>query len=355
MLPPAIIGVVGTAKNTGKTTTLSYLLQQAHQQNLYEVVDFRIGITGIGYDGEEIDTVTSLPKPRLSLPENTIVATSEHCLRNSTAHFETLRRTGIRTALGEVLILRIVQPGLVVIAGPNRKSTLATVIELMKNIGVDILLIDGSLNRLAPMAIAKKIIFTTGASRNIDTGILAEEMKAVERIFSLPQSNYALPPVQLVALIGKHETRSLPFFSLLDEHDARAVVAQLSKETNCIYIPGLMSVISLQKVTERLSNIGMEIIITDPLKLLIAAEPLALNSFLDALNKSSVRLSYIHKPQLAAVTINPFYPKPSGAGFTPAFVDKYNMMDRLQRSLSVPVFNVKDDDGKELLALCVSN
>ena len=72
-----IIGIAGTAKNTGKTTALGALIREATSRRL------RVAVTGIGYDGEERDTITGLPKPRLDLPPGTIATTSEACLQVS--------------------------------------------------------------------------------------------------------------------------------------------------------------------------------------------------------------------------------------------------------------------------------
>jgi cobyric acid synthase len=44
------VGIIGTAKNDGKTTTLSALLRSLKNR--------KIAVTGIGYDGEEIDNIT---------------------------------------------------------------------------------------------------------------------------------------------------------------------------------------------------------------------------------------------------------------------------------------------------------
>jgi len=54
-----IVGIAGTAKNTGKTTTTSAILDELYN------MEIPIGLTSIGYDGEEIDNITRLPKPRL--------------------------------------------------------------------------------------------------------------------------------------------------------------------------------------------------------------------------------------------------------------------------------------------------
>ena len=341
-----ILGVVGTAKNTGKTTTLSYLIQLAERRGL------RIGITGIGYDGEELDNITFLPKPRLHIPPNTIVTTSEHCLPISTARYDVLERTGIVTSLGEVLILRITKPGLVVVAGPNRKSTLATVVGKMKNVGVDILLIDGSLNRLAPMAVAEKIIFTTGAARNIDISVLAKEMKTIERAFSFRAHVRELPAFRSIALLGKERTLNLGIMSLLDGDDTSMVLEKLTDKTEHLYIPGLVSASALQSLIQRLPNNRPQLILSDPFTLLLSSEPPALSSLLDLIDKKQLHLFFASKPELAAITINPFYPKPTGTAFAAAFVDKNEMLSQMYTAIHTPVFNVKEEESEMLFSLC---
>ncbi len=341
-----VIGVVGTAKNTGKTTTLSYLIRHAERRGI------RIGITGIGYDGEELDNITFLPKPRLHIPHGTIVTTSEHCLPISTAKYEVLERTGIVTPLGEVLILRITQAGLVVVAGPNRKSSLATVVGKMKNVGVDVLLIDGSLNRLAPMAVAEKIIFTTGAARNTDINILAEEMMAIECAFSFRANYRELPQYCSIALLEKSKTSYLALISLLDKDDASTVLENISDKTECVYIPGLISASAMQSLIERLPKNHPEIILSDPFILLLAGEVLVVSSLIELCEKNKIRISFAFKPQLTAITLNPFYPKPTGTAFAAAFVDKNEMLNQMRKTIRVLLFNVKEEESEMLFSLC---
>ena len=61
-----VIGIAGTAKNTGKTTTLVASIKFfAENQKMF--------ITGIGYDGEDFDNLTGLPKPRVFVPEGRLL------------------------------------------------------------------------------------------------------------------------------------------------------------------------------------------------------------------------------------------------------------------------------------------
>ena len=349
MSSPSVVGVVGTAKNTGKTTTLSYLMHQARRLGV------PLGITGIGYDGEELDNITSLPKPRLLIPEETIVATSEECLRNTSTKFEILARTDAVTALGEVIILRITQPGLIVLAGPNRMSTLRAVLDQMKNFGMKLLLVDGSLNRIAPMAEANKIVFTTGASRNTDISLLAEEMKVIERVFSYPTSDPLPAQLGHITLLEKEKSTETQLISLLDDADVLSVAAHVNEKTQRLFIPGLFSPAALRTLIVRLGKDCPELVIADPFKLLLAADPLELLSLLEFIDKSHLRLSIVHHPKLVAVTINPFYPKPTGTGFSAAYVDKNEMMEKFQRTLSSPLFNVKENTSDRLFTLCAQS
>ena len=52
-----VLGFAGTAKNTGKTTTLEATIKffADKHKNLF--------ITGIGYDGEDFDNLTGFPSP----------------------------------------------------------------------------------------------------------------------------------------------------------------------------------------------------------------------------------------------------------------------------------------------------
>ena len=51
-----VISIVGNTKNAGKTTVLNYYLEK---------FDKPIGLSSIGLDGEEIDQVNFLEKPRI--------------------------------------------------------------------------------------------------------------------------------------------------------------------------------------------------------------------------------------------------------------------------------------------------
>ena len=115
-MPGKTLGIAGTAKNTGKTTTLTTILQEVDR------FDLTVGITGIGYDGEEKDNVTGLPKPRVNLKPGQYLVTTRRCLQAGTAGYRILAETEMMTPLGKLVYARIQKEGLVVVAGPGPAS-----------------------------------------------------------------------------------------------------------------------------------------------------------------------------------------------------------------------------------------
>ncbi|MFN3282700.1 MAG: hypothetical protein ACK40Q_00495, partial [Pseudothermotoga sp.] len=87
------IGILGTAKNTGKTTALNSVLKCLN--------DRRIAVTSIGFDGEDLDHVTGLPKPKVIVDEGTLVVTSVEAARYSTAKLELLENLPLETPMGK--------------------------------------------------------------------------------------------------------------------------------------------------------------------------------------------------------------------------------------------------------------
>ena len=118
------IGVMGIAKNTGKTTTLNYLIDQLSADGLF--------ITSIGLDGEAFDQINDLPKPRIRVKKGMKVATTTECLKESTAIYQVDMKTGLATALGEVVIVEILEDGYMLVAGPTTNQELNKLLTIIK-------------------------------------------------------------------------------------------------------------------------------------------------------------------------------------------------------------------------------
>jgi molybdopterin-guanine dinucleotide biosynthesis protein len=347
-----VIGIIGTSKNTGKTTTLSYLLRHYYHHHI------SVGVTGIGYDGEETDNITFLPKPRLYLEAGTIATTSEKCLLSATAEYEILDRTGTFTALGEVIIVRVTNPGMLVIAGPNRLTTLTKVIELMCRYSIDTTFIDGSLNRIAPMSVADHVIFTTGGARNTDIRFLTAEMHAVELLFDLPLTTILPRTADTVILFSTNGEIVVPKTSLLDHADVQDLKVYLSPLISSIFVPALISLDALEelpKVCREVDVRNFELILTDPCKLLLSGEPIRTSAVIEEIIAGS-HVSYLRKPLLSAITINPFYPDFQGQSYHTAYLDREQLFKSMKDTLpGTPVFNIKEPGNEKLFKLLQPN
>jgi len=284
-LKSRVLGILGTAKNTGKTTTTSVLLEIANNRNL------SVGITSIGYDGEEIDNITGLPKPRVFAKIGTIIATSDRCLKAGTAKIKKLEETNFSTPLGNIVIGRITKEGLVVIAGPNKGDELSIIIGKLKRLGNKLILVDGALNRIVPLMKTDALILTTGAARSIDNVFLAREVQCICNLFDLPKidkknlMNLKDIDQKVVTLIQKDNSkRFLTINSLINLSDIQELISRLDEETQLIFIPGVFTEFALNELIKKNSKLlkNKNIIIPNPTHLLVGSNTISL---MDALFK----------------------------------------------------------------------
>jgi len=151
---PSLI-VVGTAKNVGKTTTVTALLQVAGARKL------RIGLTSIGRDGEAFDAVDEAPKPRIFVEPGTVIAAGRALVPHPRS-IEILDEHE-RSALGPIVFYRTNIPQYVEISGAPTARGMRSVIERLMQLGVDRVIVDGAIDRVAVVATGSDpLIVATG-------------------------------------------------------------------------------------------------------------------------------------------------------------------------------------------------
>ncbi|HWI62092.1 MAG TPA: hypothetical protein VNT75_09660 [Symbiobacteriaceae bacterium] len=322
------LGIAGTAKNTGKTTSLNAILIAAAAQGL------RTAITSIGYDGEELDHLTGLPKPRVTVTEGMLVATAVGTLRGATAGVERVGQTGVLTTLGEVIVVRVLKEGLIPLAGPPTGVGVTAVVQALAGHGADLVLVDGAFGRMAPFAVLDGVIVATGGARSRDIQRLAGETSALAWVFTLP------------VLASEAQ---VTVTNLLSEASATRALLEVGSCRD-LRVGGAVSLAALEALAgwDGWAS-GARCLFTDPIQLALAGDPIRARAALERLNlKAQVG---VRKPvELKAVTVNPFYPDgASGAQFIAKFLDA----DLLQRTLSavvpVPVVNVQQEGAAQLL------
>lgn len=342
-----IIGAAGTAKNTGKTTTTSAVLDKLYEKNI------KIGLTSIGYDGEEIDNVTGLPKPRLLLKKGCIVATAQKCLTAGTAGFEILESTGIMTPLGKVVFIKVTDDGLVVIAGPNKSGELKYVLDLLvKKWGSQFVMVDGALNRIAPMVETDGIILATGAAKNTNIGQLVEETRAYYELFNLPQITleqgkrfYGLYNICLF-YEGIDEIKVLNYGSLIDKKTVSDIKNHFN-EIKSIYIPALVSEDMLKELNDNVNILwkNKTLVLKDPIKLIAGGNPEGVLKEVTRIFKWGGKVKVLKKLPIIAVSVNPFYPlyRFEKNNYEAGYVNADELASRMKKAIPIPVIDVKKE------------
>jgi len=339
-MTPHILGFCGTAKNTGKTTAMKAIMDGAASRN------FVVALTSIGYDGELVDHITGLPKPRIYALPGTLVAIADSCAKGSTAEIEILKRTDIVTALGKVVIGRVRKPGLILLAGPTKSKEIREINQMITEYGCDLILVDGALNRIAPMVETDGIIMATGAARQTDIELLTAETAAISSVYRLPLWQ---PP--------QNEETVLQVGSILDEEMAADAMAQVKKETKDIVVSGIIGKMGFQALLADALPLlkGKNLILNDPIKLLVSGSPIDLQNWIVRLQDNHTGILVKRQVDLRMITINPFYPRYRYAShdYEAAYVDKEALKQLMRENVAVPVINVLDEDEETLLAIAL--
>lgn len=296
------IAIIGMCKNAGKTTVVNHIIDEYKN-------DYRLGITSIGYDGEEKDEITLLEKPRIDVQPNMMVATCECCLKNATAGYKKILDTGIRTALGEVIIIRIKSGGYVEVAGPSMVSQIDAICHEMKKLGCEKILVDGSAGRLSFASRMDCAILSVGAALSKDMHKVIKLAKHQAEILNLEQCKNSY----MVKFSG-----SKPYAVLKQDDEVQ------------IIFRGAMVNDDLVDVMDRYRGKQKTAIANDSASVFVS--PRTLKRF----ENKHGEICVLNKTNLTMITINPM--SPYGKWF-----DKDKFLDEMQRNIDLPVFDVFDE------------
>ena len=318
--PYAVIGIIGLAKNTGKTTTLNALITRLQKET--------IAITSIGLDGEQIDQMTYLPKPKIQVKKGIIVATTTECLKQSQLDYDTLETTSIKTAIGRVIIVKIKSEGNIVVAGPTTNSDLKKVIEKLKKYANKVF-VDGAFNRItfANIDCIDGIILATGASVHAQMEKTVAYTKSIIDSFSFEQTIHPIPlQAPLMA-----QTKSDIYFC------KRKTIASLNEKAvkdtlQTLYLKGAITSSLIDGFIKH-NYQHFTLVLEDATKLLI---PPKYHTYLSNL---AINIEVLKAIKLIAVTINPFSPK--GNHYQPSA-----FLKAMQNATRVPVYNVLESEAK---------
>lgn len=328
------LSIVGMAKNSGKTTALNYLIEEAMDEGII------LGITSTGRDGESSDLVTGTEKPKVFLDAGTIVSVPTQLYELADAGLEILKMTRYSTAIGDLMLCKVVDSGYVQIAGPVNTVDHQKLCKEMLALGVDMVLIDGAIDRksIAAPGSSDAIILATGAVLSRTVKKVVEETAHTVNLYSLPilenqevkkiiQDNMAKDKI---VIIGNEENaRKVKVMELKTGLGGSGHIDQMiDEDTGYVFIPGALTESVIADIhPEKLKRI--KIVLKDPTKI-----------FMDSITwqqrvKKGLSVIVLENIKVAAITVNPTSPQ----GY--CFESDVLMEEMRSVIKDIPIFDVK--------------
>ncbi|MFX1436560.1 MAG: hypothetical protein ACFFAA_05035 [Promethearchaeota archaeon] len=325
----SVVSIIGLAKNVSKTTTLNYIIKN--------LTDYKLALTSIGRDGEKYDVITQLPKPRIYIKKGTIIATARQSYEASEIEMELIKTTEFNTPIGEVLILKALSDGLVELAGPSTNRALKKLCLELKDLGCDLILIDGAFDRrsYATPIISDATILSTGASvsenmqdvinltvHTID--LLNLENERNKEILDIAKEIFKKAKVGIID--SQNNIKLLNILTPLDA--AKDISKELDEKSKFIVINGAITdklLKDLMRLTERYK--GVTLLVKDATKIFLT------KLIKDKFQKKGGIIKVLHSIKIIAVTINPT--SPLGYQF-----GKEDFLNLMKKKLDIPVYDL---------------
>ncbi len=319
------LSIVGLDKNTGKTVCLNYILHRINQMNIHA------GVTSIGVDGEQTDSVFATAKPEITLYEGTHFITSEqHYLKRQLV--SVLERVDSRrTALGPLVTAKVLVRGKVLLSGAATTGVLRSQIEQLDSMGVRITIVDGALSRLslASPTVTDAMILATGAAVSASINTLVARTRFVYNLINLEEVDVSLRQrlnsiesgIWAVGDDGTLYDLGIASAFMISASDQRLV-----EHGKCLFAAGAVSDRLLKALAAKGS--GITLIARDFTKLFVTPEV-----YTDFTHRGN-RLLVLQRSRLLAITLNPTSPQ----GFV---MDSARTCDALSEALQTPVYDVK--------------
>ena len=319
------LSITGMAKNTGKTVTLNYLLEELRKSGK------RVAVTSIGIDGEKTDQVTQTEKPEIELYEGTLFVTSEYHYRQRQLLSEIVDLSEESTSLGRLVTARVLQAGKVILSGPATTGGVCKVLDRMGEYGVDLTIVDGALSRKshASPTVTDGLILSTGAAIAPDLNTIVKKTSELHDLMQLPEykTDIADELLQIENGIfaledGNPVSLNIPSSLLSDKYKT-----ELFSHGNQLFISGILTDMMLNFLKMQPEVKDCAVIVKDFTKVFVS--PMTLRLF----QSKGGKLYVLKRPNLLAVTVNPVAP----SGFA---VPSEVLVKAMEKVFDVPVYDV---------------
>ena len=255
------LAIVGICKNAGKTSLLNYILRS------YPAISFGVFSTGI--DGEEQDSVFHTPKPAVELPSGTLF-----CCDSSTSDARSVP-VDVVEALPDpqrpLWVARALHKLSSMITGPATVRDQISLGKRLLELGVDKVLVDGSLDRksIALSPDVDAIALVAGASFG-PMEELETELGRLHKLSRLPvyhaghDEHRLLTASEDILLHDGNTWRSSGFQSLTGHMKEFLESARKFSPISKIYLPGALTASGLETLQSVLSSDQAALIVRHP-------------------------------------------------------------------------------------------
>jgi hypothetical protein len=297
------LAVIGLVKNAGKTTVVNALM--AHGAS-------RFGLTSLGLDGEKVDHLTGLAKPRIAPPPGTLVATTRGSLERSRYAMEVLEELPFHTPLGRVVIGRAGGgDGQVEVSGPTTLAELRVTVERLHAHGAGQVLVDGAINRIgsASPRVSDGVVVATGGMVGDTLDDVLETTVATLDMLTLPaisaETRGLVPPgllesARAVAIDARGDATPLELDTVIGEGVTVArEVERLGART--LFVGGALTREFVEDFTRVLPpRRELRVVVRDATVLVLP--PTAVSLFA----RRGIALEVLRPLRVLALTANPF-------------------------------------------------
>lgn len=319
------LSIVGLEKNTGKTVCLNYILHRVNQLGVH------VGVTSIGVDGEQVDSVFATAKPEITLYRGTHFITSEkhYLIRQAVSRLVAVDDQ--RTSLGPLVTAEVLIQGKALLSGAATTAVLKRQIQSLDSMGVDIAIVDGALSRLslASPTVTDCMILATGAAVSANVKQLIAKTRHLYQLICLDEVDEALR--------NRLSNIESGIWAIDDEggiHDLEIASVFLIDRSEKDILRFGTTLFAAGAISDRLLKIlsakgkDITLIARDFTKIFITPEV-----YVDYIRRGN-RLMVLQRSKLIAITLNPTSPQ----GF---LLDSKSTCDALSDALQTPVYDVK--------------
>lgn len=325
VIKSGIVSIVGLSKNSGKTSVLNYILYKLSENGL------TAGVMTTGRDGERIDIVFETDKPEVNLPPGSVFSTFNAEASLQSPFVEVLESTDLQTSFGNVVVLKNREPISTQIIGPPSVSAQTVLIEKFKNYGVDIILIDGSLDRRSILlsGMCKGIIYVAGTSFNNDPLKIVRELVKEYKKHHIKLFNKDLDydPHSYNAMVYLNNGQFAAFDSLIGNE--KRFLKFKPEEIKRLHINTSFTEKSLERIKSFLLKFKGELVFESSFNIFLSF------SNLDWL-VNNINISVLNKPSIIGIGVNSFSDKGN-------HVDCEDLRTSVRNSFEMlPVFDVME-------------